>query len=115
MNGKSFVRKSFWILLVIELLLSFALTKWYIEDSYAHMAAQGLIGTPSPIGLFLIYLLLWFMGLLVFLVADLVHSLVKGKEGGSFFGKLWGYLWRSLLYFPLALVVAYAAAYFVKI
>ena len=52
---------------------------------------------------------------LIFLVLDIVHSVIKGKEGGSFFGKLWGYLWRSLLYFPLALAVAYAAAYFVKI
>ena len=115
MNGKSFVRKSFRILLLIELLLSFALTKWYIEDSYAHMAAQGLIGTPSPIGLFLIYLFLWILGLLVFLVLDIVHSVIKGKEGGSFFGKLWGYLWRSLLYFPLVLIAANLAAYFVKI
>ena len=115
MNGKSFVRKCFWILLVIELLLSFVLTKWYIEDSYAHMAAQGLIGTPSPIVLFLIYIFLWILGLLVFLVLDIIHTIIKGKEGGSFFGKLWGCFWRSLLYFPLALAVANAAAYFVKI
>ena len=115
---RHFARNTALIMLVTGFFISVLLTKFYIEDSYAHIAEAGLTGTPSAAGLFVLLLFVWAAGLAVFLVLNLVHTLIHLRDGHVFSGflkELGVFFLFWLLYFPLAFGAMYAGGMLVKL
>ncbi len=115
---RHFARNTALIMLAISFFISVLLTKFYIEDSYAHIAAAGLTGTPSVAGLFVLLIFVWAAGLAVFLILNLVHTLMHLREGHVFSGflkELGIFFLFWLLYFPLAFGAMYSGGMLVKL
>ena len=115
---RRFGRRCGWLFLAVLFLLSIAMVKLYIEESYASMEANGLIGTPSAIGIFIFAVMMWAATIALFAVLDLIHALIAhGDEGiiPCFFKDLGVFLLIMLLYIPLFIPAAYIGAYLVKL
>ena len=117
MKKKRFGRRCGWLFLAVLFLLSIAMVKLYIEESYANMHANGYIGTPTPIGIFLFAVLMWAAAIALFAVLNLIHAIAAhGNEGivPCFFTDLGVFLLIMLLYIPLFIPAMYIGAYLVS-
>ncbi|GEM_PF-2322614 len=114
---KRFVIRTAVIMLAAGFLISTLITKFFIESSYAQMEAEGLTGTPSVIGIFVLLLFIWVLGLAVFILIDAFRSILSRGNGSTFGGflkevLLFFLLW--LLFIPVSFAAMYAGAMFVQ-
>lgn len=105
------------IMLTAGFFISILSAKFYIEDSYAHIAAESLIGTPSIIGIFVLYAFIWVLGLGLFLIIDLISTLLHLSEQpvSHFFRQFLLFFLYWLLYIPLSFGAMYIGSMLVQI
>ena len=113
MNRKKFINTAALISLILAMILSFFLSRAYIIDSQEHIAASGNIGSPSVMGLVVLYLFIWIVLVVIFLFLALFYALSHRSESffSTFLKTFLSFFWRSLLYLPLSFVIAYLAAF----